>query len=71
MTVQNIQADKGGQQIAADLSAIFVNYPDTIAVTVKGIEVSNQWARERKDELNRNRITGLKTATDAYYIGRP
>ena len=39
--------------------------------TVKGIEVSNQWARERKDELNRNRITGLKTATDAYYVGRP
>ncbi len=38
--------------------------------TVKGIEVSNQWARERKDELNRNRITGLKTATDAYYVGR-
>ena len=35
VTIQNIQADKGGQQIAADLPAVFVNHTDTIAISVK------------------------------------
>jgi limonene 1,2-monooxygenase len=32
-----------------------------------GIQASNQWASERKDALQANRIAGLKRATEAYY----
>jgi limonene 1,2-monooxygenase len=35
--------------------------------TLVGIQVSSQWARERKEALQANRIAGLKRATDAYY----
>ena len=38
--------------------------------TLKGIEVSNRWAAERSEDLQRNRISGLKTATDSYYASR-
>jgi limonene 1,2-monooxygenase len=39
--------------------------------SLAGIQISNQWARERKDALQANRIAGLKRATDAYYSQRP
>ena len=35
--------------------------------SLTGIQVSNQWASERKEALQANRIAGLKRATDAYY----
>lgn len=35
--------------------------------SLAGIQVSNQWASERKEALQENRIAGLKRATDAYY----
>jgi limonene 1,2-monooxygenase len=35
--------------------------------SLAGIQVSNQWASERKEALQANRIAGLKRATDAYY----
>ena len=35
--------------------------------SLAGIQASNQWASERKDALQVNRIAGLKRATDAYY----
>jgi limonene 1,2-monooxygenase len=39
--------------------------------SLTGIQVSNQWASERKEALQANRIAGLKRATDAYYGQRP
>jgi limonene 1,2-monooxygenase len=39
--------------------------------SLAGIQVSNQWASERKEALQANRIAGLKRATDAYYGQRP
>ena len=38
--------------------------------TLAGIHASNQWASERKEGLQKNRLAGLKRATDAYY-GQP
>jgi limonene 1,2-monooxygenase len=35
--------------------------------SLAGIQASNQWASERKDALQANRIAGLKRATEAYY----
>lgn len=35
--------------------------------SLAGIQASNQWASERKEALQANRIAGLKRATDAYY----
>jgi limonene 1,2-monooxygenase len=35
--------------------------------TLAGIEVSNQWASQRKEGLQKNRLAGLKRATDSYY----
>ena len=35
-----------------------------------GITASNQWASDRKDALQANRIAGLKRATDTYYAQR-
>ena len=35
--------------------------------SLSGIQASNQWASERKEALQANRIAGLKRATDAYY----
>jgi limonene 1,2-monooxygenase len=35
--------------------------------SLAGIQVSNQWAGERKEALQANRVAGLKRATDAYY----
>lgn len=35
--------------------------------SLTGIQVSNQWASERKEALQANRIAGLKRATDTYY----
>ena len=35
--------------------------------TLTGIHASNQWASERKVELQENRIAGLKRATEAYF----
>lgn len=35
-----------------------------------GIKVSNQWASDRKDALQANRIAGLKRATDTYFAPR-
>ena len=35
--------------------------------SLAGIQASNQWASERKDALQVNRIAGLKRATDTYY----
>jgi limonene 1,2-monooxygenase len=38
--------------------------------TVRGIMTSNQWSRDRKDQLHANAIAGLKQATDSYFAGR-
>ncbi|HXH09218.1 MAG TPA: LLM class flavin-dependent oxidoreductase [Alphaproteobacteria bacterium] len=38
--------------------------------TVRGIVASNQWARERKDQLHEHAIAGLKRATDSYFGSR-
>ncbi len=38
--------------------------------TLAGIEVSNQWASDRKEALQANRIAGLTRATEAYYAPR-
>ncbi len=35
--------------------------------TLAGIQASSQWASERKDALQKNRLAGLKRASDAYY----
>ncbi|MGH8059224.1 MAG: LLM class flavin-dependent oxidoreductase, partial [Candidatus Entotheonellia bacterium] len=35
--------------------------------TLVGIQASNQWATERKEALQANRLAGLKRATDAYF----
>ena len=35
--------------------------------SLAGIQASNQWASERKEALQANRIAGLKRATEAYY----
>lgn len=35
--------------------------------SLTGIQISNQWASERKDALQANRIAGLKRASNAYY----
>jgi limonene 1,2-monooxygenase len=35
--------------------------------SLAGIQTSNQWASERKDALQANRIAGLKHATESYY----
>jgi limonene 1,2-monooxygenase len=35
--------------------------------SLAGIQASNQWASERKEALQVNRIAGLRRATDAYY----
>jgi len=35
--------------------------------SLAGIQVSNQWASERKEALQANRIAGLRRATDSYY----
>jgi limonene 1,2-monooxygenase len=35
--------------------------------SLAGIQASSQWASERKEALQQNRIAGLKRATDAYY----
>ena len=35
--------------------------------SLAGIQVSNQWARDRKEALQVNRIAGLKRATESYY----
>ena len=39
--------------------------------SLAGIYASNQWASNRKDALQANRLAGLKRATDAYYGQRP
>jgi limonene 1,2-monooxygenase len=39
--------------------------------SLAGIYASNQWASDRKDALQANRLAGLKRATDAYYGQRP
>jgi limonene 1,2-monooxygenase len=38
--------------------------------SLAGIQASNQWASERKEALQANRMAGLKRATDAYYSQR-
>jgi limonene 1,2-monooxygenase len=38
--------------------------------SLEGIKVSNQWAMDRKDALQSNRVAGLRTATEAYYSQR-
>jgi limonene 1,2-monooxygenase len=38
--------------------------------TLVGIHTSNQWASERREMLQENRISGLKRATDAYFAQR-
>ena len=38
--------------------------------TLDGIIASNQWAKDRKDALQTNRVAGLRTATEAYYGAR-
>jgi limonene 1,2-monooxygenase len=38
--------------------------------TLVGIHTSNQWASERREMLQENRIAGLKRATDAYFAQR-
>jgi limonene 1,2-monooxygenase len=38
--------------------------------TLAGIQTSNQWARERREALQHNRLAGLKRATDSYYNQR-
>ena len=38
--------------------------------SLTGIEVSNRWAAERREELQTNRVAGLRTATDSFYAGR-
>ncbi|MBI3328197.1 MAG: LLM class flavin-dependent oxidoreductase [Nitrospinae bacterium] len=38
--------------------------------SLAGIHASNQWASERRDMLQANRIAGLKRATDAYFAQR-
>ncbi len=38
--------------------------------SLAGIYTSNQWASERKEGLQANRIAGLKRATDAYFAQR-
>ncbi len=38
--------------------------------TLRGINVSNQWASDRKEALQMNRLAGLKRATDSYYAHR-
>jgi limonene 1,2-monooxygenase len=35
--------------------------------SLTGIHISNQWASERKDALQVNRLAGLKRADEAYY----
>jgi limonene 1,2-monooxygenase len=35
--------------------------------SLAGIQVSNRWARDRKDQLHANVIAGLQRATDAYF----
>jgi limonene 1,2-monooxygenase len=35
--------------------------------SLAGIQASNQWASERKEALQANRMAGLKRATDSYY----
>jgi len=38
--------------------------------SLDGIIASNQWAKDRKDALQTNRVAGLRTATEAYYSKR-
>jgi limonene 1,2-monooxygenase len=35
--------------------------------SLTGIQVSNQWASVRKEQLQSNRLAGLKRADEAYY----
>jgi limonene 1,2-monooxygenase len=35
--------------------------------SLAGIHSSNQWASERREALQANRIAGLKRATETYY----
>jgi limonene 1,2-monooxygenase len=35
--------------------------------SLAGIQVSNQWARDRREALQVNRLAGLKRATESYY----
>jgi limonene 1,2-monooxygenase len=38
--------------------------------SLTGIIASNQWASERKESLQANRMAGLKRATDSFFTGR-
>ena len=35
--------------------------------TLAGIQASNEWARDRREQLHENSIAGLKRATDSYF----
>ncbi len=38
--------------------------------SLAGIVASNQWAAQRREALQANRVAGLRVATDSYYTGR-
>jgi limonene 1,2-monooxygenase len=38
--------------------------------SLAGITASNHWARSKREDLQVNRLAGLKAASDAYYTGR-
>ena len=38
--------------------------------SLEGIKVSNRWATQRREALQANRVSGLRTATEAYYTQR-
>lgn len=38
--------------------------------SLSGIQTSNQWARDRREQLHENSIAGLKRATDTYFAQR-